>query len=133
MAYPDVEQMLTGWLATTLGVRVLTDTPANLAQVLPVVQVTRFGGNDRVPGLDVANVDVDCYAATRHGAAELAESVRYALRFVLQGQRVGDLTVSRVETIVSPSWRPYDNTSLRRFGSSYSLTLHARTIREVTP
>ena len=133
MPYPDVELMLSAWLKTYLGVRVVTDTPSNLALVLPVVQITRYGGTDTVPGLDRATVDVDAYAANRTAAAMLAERVRYGLRFVLQGQQVGDITVSRVETIVGPSWRPYDNTALRRFGASYSLTLHAKTIREVTP
>jgi hypothetical protein len=133
MAYPNVEKMLVAWLSTNVGVRVLTDTPTNLAQILPVVQVTKFGGTDQVPGIDVANVDIDVYASTRDQAAGLAERVRYQLRMVLPGQQVAGITVSRVETIIGPSWRPYDNTSLRRFGASYAFTLHAKTIREATP
>jgi hypothetical protein len=133
MAYPDVERMLAGWLSAHLSVRTLTDTPTNLAQILPVIQITRFGGADRYPGIDTAQVDIDAYASTRTAAAQLAEDVRYAVRFVLAGQRVGDLTVADVETINGPAWRPYDNSSLRRFGATYQFTLHAKTIREVTP
>lgn len=122
MPFADVEKLLVGWLGTNLGVRVLTDTPLNLADILPVVRVTRFGGADTDVVLDRANVDVDCYAATRLDAYTLCEQVRGALLFSLAGKTVSRVTVARVQTISGPAWRPWDNTSLRRFGATYQLT-----------
>jgi hypothetical protein len=134
VTFADVETLLVGWLSPHLGgMRVVTDTPSNLANILPVVQVTRFGGSDRQVALDVANVDIDTYAASRHGAAELAERVRYALLFILPGQNNDGVVVTRTDTIVGPSWRAYENTALRRFGATYQLTLHAMRAREVAP
>jgi hypothetical protein len=133
MGYPDVEKLLATWLPARLSVRVVTDTPSNLAQVLPVIQVQRFGGAETAPGIDIANIDVDVYAATRSAANTLAERARYALTLSLPGRQVGGATISRVATISGPSWRPYDNTALRRVGATYQLTVHASTIREVTP
>lgn len=132
MTYPDVERLLVAYLGPALGgVRVVTDTPANLEKTLPVVQVTRFGGTDVAPGIDRPVVDIDCYAATRGAASDLAEQVRYALLYQLPGTTVGDVAVPRVDTLTGPSWRPYDNTALRRFGASYAITTHAATIRKV--
>lgn len=129
MPYPDVERLLVAWLNANLSVRVLTDTPSNLEKILPVVQVTRFGGADRAPGIDRAIVDVDCYGATRAAASQLAERVRYALLYRLAGSNYEHVAISDVSTLSGPSWRPYDNTALRRFGASYAITTHAMTIR----
>jgi hypothetical protein len=131
MAYPDVERLLVAWLNAHLNVRVLTDTPSNLEKVLPVVQITRFGGADTAPGIDRAIVDVDCYGATRAVASQLAEHVRYALLYRLAGSQHENVAIADVSTLSGPSWRPYDNTALRRFGASYAITTHAMTIREV--
>lgn len=137
MAYPDVEKLLVATLPARIGgVRVLTETPANLAGAVPVIQVTRFGGGDTAPGIDRPNVDFDVFAATRAQAFSIAEKLRYALLYVIPGQRLdaaGTATIARVDTISGPSIRPYDNTALRRVGASYQLTLHAKTIREVVP
>lgn len=132
MTYPDVERLLVSFLGAALGgVRVLTDTPANLEKVLPVVQVTRFGGADVAPGIDRPVVDIDCYAATRGAASDLAERVRYALLYQLPGTSIGTVGIPRVDTVTGPTWRPYDNPALRRFGASYAVTTHAATIRKV--
>lgn len=131
MTYPDIERLLVAYLPPLLGgVRVVTDTPANLERVLPIVQVQRFGGGDVAPGIDRPVVDIDCYAATRGAASDLAERVRYAVLYRLPGTTVGAVGIPRVDTLTGPSWRPYDNTALRRFGASYAITTHAATIRE---
>lgn len=130
MSYPDVERLLVAYLSTALNVRVLTDTPSNLEKVLPLVQVTRYGGDEAAPGIDRATVDIDCYGANRSAASNLAERVRYALLYRLPGTSVGDVGIPRVDTLTGPSWRPYDNTTIRRFGASYQITTHAKTIRE---
>lgn len=127
--YPDVERLLVTYLGGELGVRVVTDLPSNLQQVLPVVQVGRFGGADDVRTIDNGSVDIDVYAAGRGASVALAERCRAALRFDLPGRVIGGVTVSRVRTTLGPAWRPYDDTTnVRRFGATYQITT-----RYVTP
>lgn len=129
MPYASVEKLLVGWLETQLPapVRVVTELPAGLAAKLPVVQVVRFGGPDELPTIDLPNVDVDCYAATRGASEDLAEAVRDLLRFTLPGKTVDGATVTRVQTISGPAWRPWDDTTMRRHGASYQLTIRRPT------
>jgi hypothetical protein len=125
--YPDVERLLVTYLGAALGVRVVTDLPANLQQILPLVQVGRVGGADDVVTIDRARVDVDVFATGRGAAVELAERCRDALRMSLPGQVVGGVTVSRVRTGEGPAWRPYDDTTgVRRFGATYEITTRYR-------
>lgn len=125
MDYADVELLLYGWLKAETGLRVLTELPANLSEVLPVIQVSRYGGSDRYT-IDRGSVDIDCYAATRGAASSLASQVRRLLLRELPSYYDASLnaTVSRVRTINAPGWAPYDNTSLRRFHASYMVSLH---------
>jgi hypothetical protein len=121
--YPDVERLLVTYLGGALGVRVVTDLPSNLQQILPLVQVGRLGGADDVIGLDRASVDVDVYAAGRAASVALAERCREALRMDLPGQTLGVVTVAAVRTTLGPTWRPYDDTTnVRRFGATYQIT-----------
>lgn len=119
----DVEALLIPWLVSTLSVRALTDLPENLAGVLPVVQVTRIGGpaDDSLPSFDFPNVDIDCFDVDREAASNLAGRVHTALRVTLPGLKLSGATITRVRTLTGPSWRPYDNTALRRFGATYQL------------
>jgi hypothetical protein len=115
--------MLVGHLAAVLGVRFVTDLPANLQQILPLGQVNRIGGGDDVVTIDRANVDVDTYAGTRAAALALSERVREELRLRLPGVVVGGVEVCRVDTLSGPAWRPYDDTTnVRRFGATYQIT-----------
>lgn len=124
--FPDIEALLVGWLATRFGVRVLTSLPANLADILPVIQVTRTGGAETDPRLDRPNVDIDVYATDQPSAAALCEQVRAALRFELPYNGPTPIgVVTSVTTRSGPHWAPYDDTSLRRYIASYSLTSHA--------
>lgn len=124
LPYVDIERVLVGWLSTALSCRVLTDLPANLAAEVPLVQIARYGGGDYLPGLDEVLLDVDAFGPDRASAVALAEAARYQLRFVLAGTQIGGAVITRVETIEAPSFRPYDNTNLRRFGASYRLFVH---------
>jgi GGDEF domain-containing protein len=122
----SAELLVRGWLAGQFApIRVVTELPANLADVVPVIQVTRFGGSDDVIVLDNANTDVDTYAATREAALALAEQVRTALRLHLTGVSTGGGVVTGVTTISAPRVVPYDNTSLRRVVASYRITIHS--------
>jgi len=126
--YASVNKALIAYLNGATGARCVTDLPANLADVLPVIQVERFGGGDDVVTIDKANVDIDVYAASRGAAEDLAEDVRRLMRTDLPGKTVADgaAVVSRVRTITSPSRLPYDNTGLVRVGAAYQVTLHSR-------
>ncbi len=124
LPYVDIERVLVGWLGSRLNCRVVTDLPANLAQQVPLLQIGRYGGADIAPGLDVVDLDVDAYGPDRGSAVSLAEKARHALRFTLPNQQINGAVFARVNTIDAPSFRPYDNTDLRRFGASYRLYVH---------
>ncbi|WP_372344751.1 hypothetical protein [Streptomyces sp. KL116D] len=120
----DVEAELAAWLRGKLGVRVLTDLPANLGDVLPVVQIQRVGGTDDSFRLDRAFVDVDTYAATRQAASQLLSSARALLLSELRGAVTDVAVFTAARTITAPAWRPYENQSLRRFGATFEVFLH---------
>ena len=126
--YASVDKALVAALHAETGARCVTDLPADLADVLPVIRVERFGGGDSVLTLDDANVDVDVYAADRASADVLAEQVRLFMRTGLPGTVVADgaAVVARVRTITGPNRLPYDNTGLTRVGAAYQVTLHSR-------
>lgn len=126
--YAEAEALLVAWLDTEFGsARVATETPSNLADVLPCIVVSRFGGlEDEVYTFDNASLDFDCYAATRAAARTLAHQVRTALRRDLPGETLGPAFVHRVQTIAPPIWTPYDNTAVRRFTYSAQIRLHTK-------
>ena len=124
--YASAESVVRGWLATQFApTRVVTELPADLGSVVPVIQVTRFGGSDDALTLDAANIDVDTFADTRDASRALAEQVRAAMRLHLPGYADNGAAVQSVTTISAPRWVPYDNTSLRRFVASYRITIHS--------
>lgn len=133
MPYAGVEATLIPWLADLLGVRVLTDLPADdppgsFLAGLPYVQFVRVGGpsDDNNPRFDLPTVSVDCFGADRGAATGLALDVDEALRQTLPGQTTGGATVTRVQTITGPSWQPWDDTNVRRMHSSYRLYIKAK-------
>ena len=125
MAYVDVEQLLTTYIAARRGCRAVTELPADLTGNLPLAQVRRIAGGDLTLTLDAVIVDVDVYAADRASAHVLAEQIRTDFRTNLTGYRFGGGTVARVETINGPYWVPYDNTNLRRYTAAYRVTVHS--------
>lgn len=122
--YVDVERLLVQWLGQQLNCRVVTDLPANLQTQVPLLQIQRVGGADARPGLDFVGLDVDAYGPNRGSAVALAENARYALRFRLPGVQLDGAVFTRIDTTEAPSFRPYDNTDLRRFGATYRLIVH---------
>lgn len=124
MAWPDIEIELVARLGDRLSVRVLTDLPANLAEVLPVIQVQRVGGSDDGIRLDRALVDSNVYAATRAEASELSGWLRDELVVQLRGVKAAHAVFGRVSTVSAPSWRPYENVGLRRIGATYEIFFH---------
>lgn len=126
MQLASAEKVTRDWVASTFpSARVVTETPANLADVLPCIQVERIGGSDTVfETIDDAIIDVEYFAASRDAARVGAEAVRAAFRFDLPGQTIGSAFVLSVATVTAPVWTPYPNTSVRRFHATYQLRLH---------
>jgi uncharacterized protein YggE len=116
-----MDQIVVTWLAAAFpNARVCTETPANLLDVLPVIQVQTIGGTDPVPNLDVATVDVDVFAAGAVAAEQLAEQVRDSLRTNMQGKQVAGAFVAAVSTVNRPRYVYYsDDATLRRYVATY--------------
>jgi hypothetical protein len=118
LLYGDIEQIVVSWLASRFtDTRTCTELPATLPA--RTVQVVRYGGGRPELPVDLADVDVDCYAADRAAARLLAERVAHALIFDLPGHRFGTTTVTAAECLTAPSWAPYDNTTVRRMTAAF--------------
>ncbi|MFB7647128.1 hypothetical protein ACFC0S_16750 [Streptomyces sp. NPDC056084] len=121
----DVEAVLIAWLTARLpGAVVRAELDNNLANELPTVQVERAAGDDDGFRLDRALVDVNVYGATRGDAVLLSATVRGLLLTDLRGTATGGAVFGRIATVSAPSWRPYENTSLRRLGAMYEIYSH---------
>ncbi|MFE1321592.1 hypothetical protein [Kitasatospora phosalacinea] len=103
---------------------VTTELDNTLLGTLPTIQVQRVDGDDDGFRLDRPLVDIDVYAADRAAASALAGSVRTAMLSQLAGSSRPGAIIGAVRTISAPSWRPYENTALRRSGATYELYLH---------
>jgi len=125
VTFGGVEALLIGWLPSQVTARALTDLPATLATDVPVVQIVRIGGpsDDNDPTLVAATVSVDCFAADRISATVLAQQVDDAFRKALPGTLTGGASVTKVRTLTGPSWRPWDDLAVRRFGATYQIWL----------
>lgn len=123
----DIESVLVGWLKTATGARCVTELPANLADVLPIIEVARIGGADDTITLDAATVDVVCYSGNRINARALAYRVNGLLRTTAAGAAVTGGVILHVRTISGPQWLPYDDLNVRRFGATYQITSQSTT------
>jgi len=122
----STEQLLVPWLRAFLNVRAVTELPANLATVTPIIDVARIGGgsDDNNPSFEFPTVSIDCYAANVTDTMALAMRVDRAIRVNLPGQPLANrAVVTRTDTISGPSFRPYDDLALRRFGATYRILI----------
>lgn len=119
---PDVEVVLTAWLAARLSVRTCTETPADLDAILPVVQIERIGGGTERFS-DHPRVSVDVYAPSADASMALARQVQEAL-MSLRGDAAGAV-VRDVRCDSGPSRRPYVNPAVDRRGATYTVSLRA--------
>ncbi|MFC0546931.1 hypothetical protein [Kutzneria chonburiensis] len=129
--FADVEAVVVRYLSALDIGRVTTRTPANLADVLPLVMVNRVPGGGGDDGItDVAQLDVDTFTARdpsapgRGAAHDLAEQVRAAM-LALRHKAVGGVLVDTVETLTAPCWVDYADDRLNRFVATYELSLRA--------
>lgn len=122
--------MLVPWLAAQfqavhgVTVRVCTDTPADLADVVPVVQVYAVTGTDAYGFLSKPVVEAASFGATREEADLTARRAHRLLHRWLPGTVTGGGVVTQVTTVKHPGWLPYDDPNVRRFGATYEITLH---------
>jgi len=125
VTFGGVEALLIGWLPSQVTARALTDLPSTLADDVPVVQVVRIGGpsDDDDPTLVAATVSVDCFDSDRLSATLLAQQVDDAFRKALPGTLTGGASVTKVRTLTGPSWRPWNDAAVRRFGATYQVWL----------
>lgn len=116
--FPDVHILLIEVLTPLVGVdRVATQTPADLAQRLPFVRVTRTGGySDRL--CDYARVDVDVFHKTYGDGERLAAGLHEYL--TLQRLRASNGRVDRVAVDAAPVELPWAS-GVRRFTGRYLL------------
>lgn len=126
MSYVSAELVVRTFLAAQFPTtRVVTETPADLQDQVPLLRVVRFGGSDDELTLDVARVDVDAFAIGRDAARQLGEDARTALRLKAPGQTVAGGFIAAVRTESAPSWTPWDDTDLRRFTSTYAVSIRS--------
>lgn len=121
-----VEPLLIAWLSQDLSpsVPVTTETPPDLEQAVPLVQVARITGDDDAFRLDYPTVDVTAWAADRLAAARLADQVRDSIIRLWRHGAFQDAVVTSVDIRPAPRWLPYDNTQVRRYQATYHLVTH---------
>ena len=128
--FPDIEAVLVPWIAAQLlavfGVtaRTCTSTPANLADITPVVAVARSTGADVLGILDRPIVDVDCFMPTRTGAGVLSEQVRTLFQRYLTGTVAGGAVIGMVNTVKGPGWLSYQDRDAERSNATYEIYTH---------
>jgi hypothetical protein len=123
--YADAELVIHHYLAAEFpNARVTTDLPADLADVVPLIQPIRIGGGDLALSLDSASIDVDCFAATRLAVNRFASDVRAALvRAPGYFDEALHVSVKSVR-VRNFGWRPYVNGNVRSAGMTADVVLH---------
>lgn len=122
----DEESVVRDWLADRFpDAFCCTETPADMASVLPVIRVLSLGGPETQLTMDKPSLSISCYDVGRIAASNLAKQVFQAMRFQFPGYVFGmGASVNKVRTISGPAFRPYDNTDLRCFGMTLQVTFH---------
>lgn len=128
--FPDIEAVLVSWLPGQLSsiygvnVRVLTETPDNLGDILPVVAVSRSAGVDIQAILDRPVADIDVFASTRTAASLLSRQCHILLHGYLPGTVIAGAVIGMVNTVKGPGWLPYQDLDFRRYNATYEIYTH---------
>lgn len=128
--FPDIEAVLVPWLQAQLAAvyevqaRVLTETPANLAQIAPVVAVARSAGTDIQALIDRPVVDVDCFDTDRLSAQLLGRQCHALMHWYLPGTVTGGAVIGMVNTVKGPGWMTYQDLDVRRSNATYEIYQH---------
>lgn len=105
--------------------RVVTETPANLDEVLPAVQVETTNTTEAVLTLEVAQIMVSTFDADRVTARGNAMQVHTAMTMLLPGTSVDGAFIAEVKVLQRPKHAPYGNTSVRRFMALYQVAVRS--------
>jgi hypothetical protein len=116
----NAELGVTDWLRqhVAAGIRVTTDTPADLVGNVPLVAVDWLGGGQDVnlgrPMFRVSSFDV-----TKFGASSLADAVHDLVAFRLRGAVTGGY-ITTTKTILSPAQnKGYANPNVAVYVAQY--------------
>lgn len=121
----DIEVVLIAWLEDNIeDIRASTETPPDLDDQLPWLQVRRIGGPYDGYRRDQPTVDITTYATTGPAASDLALQVQHLVHASLWGVTTDGAVFSRVETRTGPHWVPYDNPGMRRYEATYAFVVH---------
>lgn len=125
MTFGGVEALLIPAAASALGVRFVTDLPSDLAGAVPLCRLWDVGGgsDDNLYRFATPTVVVDSFAADRPGAVALSQRVEQWFRVTLPGSTLSGSTVTKVQTLTRATWRPWDDTDVRRYSATYVLHL----------
>lgn len=105
----DVTGLVIGVIASaSIAAGVDSDTPDNLASVLPFARVTRQGGPNDGHRLDVPTMVIHGFGASRQAAQLLLMQCNTALRNAI-GQVINGATISAVHTLAGPADASYEN------------------------
>jgi hypothetical protein len=135
VGYPNLEKLTGDWLRANVfvatgpdRVRVADEWPDNLQHAARVVCIQR---SETSPGdtqvtMDVADLDVDCFARTRQRAMDLAEQVRaeLRLRFLHYTDPQTGAFIHKVQTFSGPAVAPYDSSLVVRVAATYRVSVH---------
>lgn len=119
----DVVQVLHDWLTTQLdGVRVVSTTPADLAQQVPLLRVLRIGGPDDGVILDSPTVAIHAFTTSAPTANALLYQVNTALR-AARGVIISGAVITQVRKLGGPSWAPTAEQKLAHSVSTYQIRI----------
>lgn len=131
LLFPDVEQVLAGWLPAQLKAvygttaRVVSETPYAMETLTPIVRLYRTTGADIQAIIDKPVISVDSYGTDRPGASLLSRQVHNLLHFSFQGTVTGGAVAGLVTTVAGPRWLPYADLAVRRYNATYEVHMHA--------
>jgi len=123
--FPDSEAIAVQWLRGEVDADVATDLAGWLAGQARVV-VTRIGGLPSIAyRVDNPRLDVDCYAADKAAAHDLAQFVRARLHELPTGDHTAfGAVVSHVRDDVGLQFLPDPDTRAPRYLFSVALAVH---------
>lgn len=122
------EQTLAAWLASVFpGSRVCTETPVDLARVLPCLRVTTISNIADVNGFESGSFDVSVFNTDAASTLLTAGAVASALLNDIPQQTVGETFVESTG-VRDVGETPWDNTNVRRRSLIVTLYLHTRRV-----
>lgn len=127
MTFPGAEAALVPWYTARLtGARVVTETPADLQTVTPVLRVVSVGGASD-PSLPtrfrLIRWMVQCYAVGAVDTLTFAEQVHALTMGALRGSALTGADVTFVGHDSGPSWTPYLDPQVRQYVVGYNARL----------